>query len=430
MKQTDFGVSSAAFGFLLALHFFSASLVLAGPTAGEPIPGAIVGAGLALSSEGMLCPVPSSELPYSTITLSSVLATSSTAENNDDVCISEEEPFFSTEAVSSSNSGVTESDAIGMETTPGPTDNPPAKKCVLFMYQDFPECETVQPTRNESLEAFAVRCDETPAVTNPYTNGTTAGECSIRFVPSSSAFLECRSRFFIDAELAIQRLKDPDVATKYPYLAIYKDYLPILVRRGTAYDEIAKLLKANNCASPSRQVSFGHGQGIDKLASHCINSMKAGVNYTHDTGCNTFRDRKLMMASLKEMQKKLEPGQGLAISAQQLLSSSDAVLGNGESYSSTIQCAVNPGSIKCIPSYCSPGHFCHPGSATELPAICTVYGGPNKPNTLGCKECVESNLRASTGVKMYVWKEIPPQADGSISPSCGYIPPEFVPVGS
>lgn len=365
----------------------------------------------------------------STIAISSVSAIQ--PEIEDDLCISEEAPFSFDETAGSAEGSA---DALSVATAPLGGENPAGRKCALFIYTDYPECSTVQFNGDEDPVNFIDRCARTPVVVDPFTQKTALDQCSapfdIDFGVQSPESLDCRSRYLSEAEHAAQQIQDPEVATKYPALAIFKDYFPVIIKRGTDYARIAELLKQNHCASPSRQVFFGAGHGADTLSSRCLNAMKIGVIRTTDLASNTFQDRRAMMDTLKGIQRELEPGQGLAVTAQQVNTCSLALTGSGGQYDSAIQCTVNPDAIRCIPSFCNNGNPCFAGSTDSVLPICTVDGGQNKPNSLGCKECVDSGRRTVTGEKYYVWSTVAPQADGSISPRCGSIPPEFEPAGS
>lgn len=304
------------------------------------------------------------------------------------------------------------------------------KQCTILSYQEFSQCEEVVQQPGETTSAFKARCEgqlvsEGPGLPLVYPNECLARTSSFFGTTIGST---CQPFRRVNMEFVASILSYANLCTDFPALCEQKDTTPILVKRGTSWDDVLKLLKAASCASPVTIIYDGHDRPLKNLKERCLASRELGISVSKDLGCRTFGDRDAMLSCMREIQKELKPGEPpLYIYGQQCTSSSRTAYGKDDS---AVRCYLSPGTdaIVCRPNWCFLGTSCRAATDTEKgehPALCTVYGGTGPdgkpiPNSLGCKKCVPDGTFPS-GEPKFKW------ADAGLA-ACGNIPPEFQPM--
>ncbi len=306
----------------------------------------------------------------------------------------------------------------------------PSKQCTILSYQEFSQCEQTVQQPGETTSAFKTRCEgqlvsEGPELPNIYPNECVARTSSFFGTPVGST---CQPFRRVNMEFVASVLSHPNLCSDFPALCEQKNTTGILVKRGTSWADVLKLLKAASCASPVTIIYDGHAQSLQQLKERCLAARGLGITVTRDLGCRTFGDRDAMLSCMREIQKELKPGETpLYIYGQQCVSSTETIYGSDDS---AVRCYLSPetATVVCRPNWCNLGKSCRVATDTEKgenPAVCTIYGGMGPegkpiPNTLGCKKCVPDGTFPS-GVPKFKW------ADAGLA-ACGNIPPEFQPM--
>lgn len=309
-------------------------------------------------------------------------------------------------------------DAAGRELTPLAPDT--ETKCTLLFYEDVPECTKVDRQQYSSDALFAAACSD--AATDPLITTMKVSKCTV--ASNLSGEQVCASWSLSTGWIAAKEIAKGPGKDAYWGIRPFLGTKPILLKRGTSYEDVADTMKKNNCSISSIQVSLGHGRGLEPLKKQCLAGLKVGIHSTFDFGCTTFSDLNGMVKCMQEIQKeaKLEAG-SLSVVAQQTTANHNGILGYD---TSLIFCTVypNPAQLVCRPDWCYFGASCEPDSGigrAEIPAVCSVSGKDGKPNSLGCMKCVADGKRPN-GAAVGKWTQIP-------LTECGAIPPEVKPIG-